>query len=360
MERTVAKKLAFDKVLFTTILLLLGWGLVMVYSASAINVEPPGSTWHPFVRQALAAALGLAAMGVAMNIDYRKLAKPVVVYLGVVLTIGLLVAALRSPQLNNTHRWIFIGGVSVQPGEIAKLTAVVFLAYQIDRKWDRINGASLLVPSVMTTALLVVLILLQPDFGMAGLLLVTVGLMLFLAGLAWHYILLALIMVLPTLWILIDSVPYQKERLLDFLSADQDPYQVLQSLIAVGSGGIFGLGLGESVQKLNFLPLAESDFIYSILSEELGLIGSVAVLVLFTILLWRGIRAGLRAPETFGRFLAWGFSGMIVVQALINIGVVLSLLPTTGSPLPLMSYGGSSLVTTLAACGLILNVSQHG
>ncbi|MCZ6508561.1 MAG: FtsW/RodA/SpoVE family cell cycle protein, partial [Acidobacteria bacterium] len=190
--------------------------------------------------------------------------------------------------------------------------------------------------------------------------LVTVGLMLFLAGLAWHYIALALVMLLPTLWILINAVPYQRERLLDFLSADKDPYQVLQSLIAVGSGGIFGLGLGESVQKLNFLPLAESDFIYSILSEELGLIGSVAVLVLFTVLLWRGIRAGLRAPETFGRFLAWGFSGMIVVQALINIGVVLSLLPTTGSPLPLMSYGGSSLVTTLAACGLILNVSQHG
>ncbi len=360
----MSKKRAFDKWLFTTVLLLLGWGLVMVYSASEINVEEPGSSWHPFAKQALAAVVGLIAMAIAMSIDYTRLSKPQAAYGGVVVTIVLLLWALLSPPLNNASRWIFIGPLSVQPGEIAKLAAVVFLAYQIDRKWTRVNGASLLIPCIVVTALMVVLILAQPDFGMAGLLVVTVGLMLFLAGLAWQYILIGALMALPTLYILVVRVPYRLERVLTFLSPEEDPlgsgFQVLQSLIAVGSGGVLGLGLGKSVQKLNFLPYAESDFIYSILSEELGLIGSVALLILFSILLWRGIRAGLRAPDTFGRFLAWGLSCMIVVQALINVCVALALLPATGAPLPLISYGGTSLVATLAASGLVLNVSQHG
>ena len=360
----MAKKLAFDKVLFTVVLLLLGWGLVMVYSTSAINVESESPLSSALLKQALAAVVGLVGMAVAMRIDYNWLRHPIAVYGGVLLTLVALVAALQSPLLNRTHRWVFLGGVSIQPSEIARLAMVVFLAYQLDRKWERVNGASLLVPCVSMTSLMVVLVLLQPDFGTAGLLLLTAAIMLFLAGLAWHYILLAVLMALPTVWFLVMSVPYRRARLLSFLSPGQDTldsgYQVLQSLIAVGSGGLFGLGLGESVQKLNFLPAAESDFIFSILAEELGLIGSVTALVLFGILLWRGLRAGLRAPETFGRFLAWGLSGMIAVQALVHVGVVLALLPTTGAPLPLMSHGGSSLVATLTACGLILNVSQHG
>ena len=360
----MAKKLAFDKVLFIGVLVLLGWGLVMVYSASAINVESAGTGWNLFFKQLLAAAVGLVAMAIAMRLDYNWLSRPLVVYAGVLGTIALLVAALQAPLLNSTRRWLFLGDLSVQPSEIAKLAIVIFLAHQLDRKSGRVNSASLLIPSVVLTTLLVVLILLQPDFGTAGLLLVTAGLVLFLAGLAWRYILLAALMALPALWFVVFSVPYRRERVLTFLTPGHDlqdsGYQILQSLIAIGSGGFFGLGLGKSVQKLHFLPTAESDFIFSILSEELGLVGSVAVLLLFLLLLWRGIRAGIRAPETFGRFLAWGFTGMIVVQALINVGVVLALLPTTGTPLPLMSYGGSSLVTTLTACGLVLNVSQHG
>jgi cell division protein FtsW len=278
--------------------------------------------------------------------------------------VGLLVAALQSPELENTNRWVWIGGVSVQPSEIAKLSLVLYLAYQIDKKWDRINRASLLIPCVVATTLFVVLILLQPDFGTAAIVLATAGLMLFLAGLAWRYVALAVALAMPALWFLVVSVPYRRQRLLTFLSPDADPlgtgWQVDQSLIAVGSGGVFGLGLGQSVQKLHFLPMADSDFIFAILSEELGLLGSLAVLVLFAVFLWRGLRAGVRAPETFGRFLAWGLGGMISMQAMLNIGVALALLPTTGAPLPLLSNGGSSLVTTLAACGLVLNVSQHG
>jgi len=222
----------------------------------------------------------------------------------------------------------------------------------------------LLVPFIVVTALLVALILWQPYFGTAGILLATAGLMLFLAGLKWRYVLLSTAIALPNLWFLVVSVPYRRDRLLTFLTPDADRlgngFQVDQSLIAVGSGGVFGVGLGQSVQKLHFLPMADSDFIFAILSEELGLIGSLTVIVLFSVLLWRGLRAGLRAPETFGRFLAWGFAGMITLQAMVNVGVALALLPTTGATLPLLSSGGSSLVTTLAACGLVLNVSQHG
>ena len=183
----MAKKLAFDKVLFTVVLLLLGWGLVMVYSATALNSAPQGSPWQPFFKQAMAAGVGLVAMWAAMHIDYNFLAKPWVVYSGLFATVALLALALTSPLLNGAQRWIFFGPVSVQPSEIAKIALVVFLAYQVDRKWDRVNGPSLLIPSVMFTVLMVVLILLQPDFGTAGLVLVTAALMLFLSGLRCDY-----------------------------------------------------------------------------------------------------------------------------------------------------------------------------
>lgn len=360
----MAKKLAFDKVLFGTVIVLLAGGVVMVYSASIEGSEHARTGLHPFFKQTLAAAVGLTAMAMAMLVDYRHLRRPILVYPAVVGVLALLVAALFSAPLNNTRRWLFVGGVSVQPSELAKIAVILFLAYHIDKKWGRVNQAAVLVPCVTLVTLCAVLILLQPDFGSAGLILVVAGVMLFLAGLSWRYVLLAGLISLPAIWLLIIAVPYRRRRLFAFLEPEQDPlgsgFQVLQSMIAVGSGGLGGLGLGESVQKLHFLPLAESDFIYAILSEELGLLGSVGVVVLFLLLFLRGVRAGNRAPENFGRFLAWGLSSMIVLQALINIGVAVALLPTTGTPLPLISYGGSSLVTTLAACGLILNVSQHG
>jgi cell division protein FtsW len=214
------------------------------------------------------------------------------------------------------------------------------------------------------TALAVVLVLLEPDLGTAGLLVLIAGMMLFLAGLSWRFVLIATGVALPALWFLILAVPYRRERFFSFLDPEQDPlgsgFQVLQSMIAVGSGGPWGLGLGGSVQKLHFLPLAESDFIYSILAEELGMIGALSVVVLFVVFFLRGVRAGSRAPDTFGKFLAWGLTSLIVLQALLNISETIALVPTTGTTLPLISYGGSSLVTVLAACGLILNVSQHG
>ena len=361
----MAKKLAFDKVLFTVVMVLLAGGLVMVYSASTTgDASAAAAGIHPFVKQLAAAVLGLAAMGVAMRIDYRLLRRPVALYAVVLGVLALLVAVLFSPPINASRRWLFIGGLSVQPSELAKIAVVLFLAYQIDKKWGRVNQPAVLVPCVSLTALAVVLVLLEPDLGTAGILVVIAGLLLFLAGLSWRYVAIAVGVALPALWFLIVRVPYRRARFFAFLEPEQDPlgsgFQVLQSMIAVGSGGPWGLGLGGSVQKLHFLPLAESDFIYSILAEELGLAGALGVVVLFLVLFWRGVRAGSRAPDNFGRFLAWGLTSLIVFQALLNVSETIALVPTTGTTLPLISYGGSSLVTTLAACGLILNVSQHG
>ncbi len=360
----MAKKLAFDKVLFTTVVLLMFFGLVMVYSASAALSRDHSFLGHFLVKQSLAAGLGLVLMGWLMHVDYRRLRDPAVIYTLLGLCLVLLVGVLFSPQLNATRRWFFLAGISIQPSELAKLALIPFLAYQIEKKEERVNQLSFLVPAGFFTALTASLILLEPDMGTAVLLCATFFLMIFLAGLSWRYILAALAVVPPLLGALVMMEPYRRQRLFAFLDPEKDPlgsgFQALQSLIAVGSGGVFGLGPGKSVQKLFFLPHPESDFIFAILSEEMGMIGALAVVALFGVLAWRGILAGWRAPETFGRYLAWGLTGILVVQALINVSVTIALLPTKGIPLPFISYGGSSLLVTLSACGLLLNVSQHG
>jgi len=364
----MAKKLAFDKVLFTTIMLLVGAGLVMVYSASSAIARGGGhggSFVNPFlVKQAIWAALGLGAMALVMHVDYRRLQQPVVVYslLGGILV--LLVGVLFSPELNGTRRWFFFAGLSLQPSELAKIALIPFLAYQIDRKLDRVNHPDLLLPLALFTGLTAGLILLEPDMGTAVLLVTTAFLMVFLAGLSWRYVLGIGAAALPMLWFLVISVSYRRARLFAFLDPEHDPlgtgFQALQSLIAVGSGGVLGLGPGRSIQKLYFLPHPESDFIYAILAEEMGMVGALAIVALFGVLAWRGILAGLRAPDSFGRYLAWGFTGILVIQALLNVSVAIALLPTKGIPLPFISYGGSSLVVTLCICGVLLNLSQHG
>jgi cell division protein FtsW len=303
-------------------------------------------------------------MLVAMHMDYRRLREPVVIYtiLGVVLV--LLVGVLFTPALNNTRRWVFLAGVSIQPSELAKLALVPFVAYQIDRKADRVNSYSLLVPCAFMTATVAALVVLGRDLGTTVLLSMAPLAMVFLAGLSGRFLLLGGVMLGPLIALAITFEPYRFKRLTSFLHPELDHlgsgFQPLQSLIAVGSGGLFGLGPGNSLQKLYFLPSPHADFIFSIVAEELGFLGAVLVVALFAVLLWRGILAGLHAPDTFGRYLAWGLTVLLVGQALIHVSVTLSLVPTTGVPLPLISHGGSSLVTSLVACGLLLNVSQHG
>jgi cell division protein FtsW len=338
------------------------FGLVMVYSAS--DALARGRTPNHFlVKQSAAAGLGLVLMGWLMHVDYRRLRSPAVVYCFLFGVVALLAGVLFSPQLNATRRWFFVGGVSVQPSELAKLALVCFLAYQIEKKEERVNELSFLLPAGFFTALIAALILLEPDMGTAVLLGATFFLMVFLAGLSWRYILAALAVVPPVLAFLVMVEPYRRQRLFAFLDPEHDPlgtgFQALQSLIAVGSGGVFGLGPGKSVQKLFFLPHPESDFIFAIAAEELGMIGALAVVLGFCLLAWRGLRAGSRAPDVFGRYLGWGLTGVLVTQALINISVSVALLPTKGIPLPFISYGGSSLVVTLCICGVLLNLSQH-
>jgi len=261
----MAKKLAFDKVLFTTVVLLVFFGLVMVYSASAALSRNHG-LGHFLVKQSLAAGLGLLLMAWLMHVDYRRLREPAVIYTLLGLCLMLLVAVLFSPQLNATRRWFFLAGISVQPSELAKLALIPFLAYQIEKKEEQVNKLSFLLPAGFFTALTASLILLEPDMGTAVLLCATFFLMIFMAGLSWRYILAALAVVPPLLGALVMMEPYRRQRLFAFLDPEKDPlgsgFQALQSLIAVGSGGVFGLGPGKSMQKLFFLPHPESDFIF--------------------------------------------------------------------------------------------------
>jgi cell division protein FtsW len=361
----VARKLVFDRVLFVTVVLLVGLGLVMVYSASAAIARANGQAVNPFlVKQAVAALIGFGGMFVAMHVDYRRLREPKVVYALLAGALALLLGVLFAPELNSTRRWFFVAGVSVQPSELAKLALVPFLAFQLARKLDRVNSRELLLPVAAVTGAVAGLIVLQPDLGTAALLVATAAVMLFLAGLSWRFLAAGVALALPVFWVLVMAVPYRRARLFAFLEPERDPlgtgFQALQSLIAVGSGGLLGLGPGDSVQKLYFLPYPHTDFIFAIVAEELGMIGALAVLALFALLAWRGLRAGWRAPDPFGRFLGWGLVSILVLQALINISVAVALFPTKGIPLPFLSYGGSSLVVSLTACGVLLNVSQHG
>ncbi len=365
MEAILARKLVFDRGLFATVLLLTGLGLVMVYSASAVFVRETRLSYNPlFVKQSIAALLGIAVMMVAMHVDYRFLRRPVVIYSLLFGVLVLLVAVLFTPAMNNARRWFFVGGVSVQPSELAKLVLIPYIAYQIDRKSQRLDSYAFLVPCALATALLAGLIVLGRDLGTTLLVCAPPLAMIFLAGLRIRYLVTGGAILVPLIALAVAAEPYRWKRFTAFLAPEADPlgagFQPLQSLIAVGSGGTFGLGPGNSVQKLYFLPSPHADFIFSITAEELGLVGALGLVALFGVFLWRGMVAGLRAPDDFGRYLAWGFTCLVVVQALIHMSVALSLLPTTGVPLPLISHGGSSLLTTLAACGLILNVSQHG
>ena len=359
----MAKKLAFDKLLFSTVIALTAFGLIMVYSASVVQ-DRDGGVNRFLVKQSLAAALGLVAMWAAMHVDLRQLRRPAVVYGGMLGIFALLLATLLGPQWNEVNRWLFIGGVSIQPAELAKLAVVVFVAYQIHRQTERQGDNALLLPCGMVLAAVLGLILLQPDLGTSALICAVALLMLFLSGVRKRFFASGAMALVPLLAAVILSVDYQRERLLAFLDPGLEPmglnWQANQSLIAVGSGGLSGVGLAQGVQKLHFLPHPHSDFIYAVIAEELGFLGAVAVLGVFTVLVWRGAVAGASAKETFGRHVAWGLTGLLALQASLHVGVVLKLLPTKGIPLPFISYGGSSLVVCLIAAGLILNVSQHG
>ena len=365
----MARKLASDRVLFVAVVLLVLLGLVMIYSASAMQIYLPaaGAPAFPYfflVKQGIAVLLGAALTAGALFLDYRQLNRPRLVLFGLaLLAVALLAVLLRSP-VNGTHRWINLGLLSVQPSEFAKLGLVVALAAFLSRREGEIaHPTRTLLPVAGLIAFFAGLVLLQPDFGTAVTYFAIAAAMLFFAGLPLRWFALGTLLVVPTLTAYALSAQYRRERIIAFLHPEADPlgkgFQTLQSLIAVGTGGVTGLGLGEGKQKLFFLPYPYTDFIYAIVGEELGLIGCAVVLALFGIVFARGIRAAAGAPDSFGHLLGVGLSVMIVAQALVNISVVLALLPTKGIPLPFLSYGGSALWTNLLAVGVLLNLSQH-
>jgi cell division protein FtsW len=276
----------------------------------------------------------------------------------------MLIGVLFSPPINGTRRWFGLGGLGVQPSELAKLAGVLFTALILERRMHRIDELSYsLLPIAIVVGALAGLILLQPDFGTAMSLLLVVVAMVFAAGLNYRYLVGAVLVALPAVYIVLVSAPYRRRRLLAFWDPWADPlgdgFQIIQSLIAVGTGGVFGRGLMEGVQKLFYLPEPHTDFIFAVIGEELGLIGATGVLACFCLIGWRGLRIALRAEDSFGSLVALGITSMIVVQALVNMSVVLGLMPTKGIPLPLVSAGGSSLLISLLGMGVLLNISQH-
>ncbi len=360
----MAKKLSTDLTLLTVTMALLGFGLLMVWSSSsALAQERYGSPYYFLVKQAIWALIGLAAMGAALRLDYRSLRRPAVVYSVVAVATLCLIVVLFLNPVNETHRWIRLGALSFQPAELAKLAVVLFLAYHIERRGDRVNELQTLFPALLLLGWFGFLIFIQPDLGTAFTLVLTGGVMLYVAGVRLRYLAALAIPAAAVLYQAIMNVAWRRGRILTFLDPWSDPrgagYQIIQSLIALGTGGLTGVGLMEGRQKLFYLPYPYSDFIYAVIGEELGMIGALAVLAAFVVILWRGLRAGWSAPDDFGRFLAAGLTLSIVLQAFINISVTLGLLPTKGIPLPFISAGGSSLVFALIGIGLVANVSQH-
>jgi cell division protein FtsW len=300
----------------------------------------------------------------AMRFDYQRLRDKRIVYGLLGVTVVMLIAVFAFPRINGAHRWIRVAGFSVQPSEAAKLALTIFLAYFLEKRAGEEHlFVRTFLPCLAVTGTLALLVVAEPDLGTSLMLAVVCVVISFTAGARLLHLGLAAAPALVGVALLLIRVPWRLERLMTFVdpwARRQDAgFQAVQSLVAVGSGGLNGLGFAQGKQKMFFLPFAHSDFIFAVIGEELGLIGALLVVLVFSLFLWRGARAALLAPDRFGMLLGLGIVTAIVVQALFNMSVVLSLVPTKGIPLPFISYGGSSLVPTLLAVGILLNISQH-
>ncbi|PLR84119.1 stage V sporulation protein E [Bacillus canaveralius] len=361
-----SKKTTPDLILIIVTFTLLAVGLIMVYSSSAVQADFRFKDSFFFAkRQMLFAGVGIIAMFFIMNIDYWawKTWAKVIIIICFVLLLVVLIPGIGNER-NGSRSWIGVGAFSIQPSEFMKLAMIVFLAKFLSERQKLITSFKKgLVPSLSLVFTAFALIMLQPDLGTGTVMVGTCVVMIFIAGAQIsHFIGLGLIGVAGFVGLVL-SAPYRMQRITSFLDPWADPrgtgFQIIQSLYAIGPGGLFGLGLGESRQKFFYLPEPQTDFIFAILAEELGFIGGSFVLLLFSLLLWRGIRISLGAPDLYGSFLALGIIAMIAIQVMINIGVVTGLMPVTGITLPFLSYGGSSLTLMLMAIGVLLNISRH-
>jgi cell division protein FtsW len=360
----MAKRVGVDKWLFFTTLLLVVVGLVMVFSASAVVAkERYNSEFADVGRQAAWALAGVLAMLILMHVDYNVYKSPKFIYPALCVTTLLLVSVFLMPGSHNTHRWIRFGGhFTFQPSEIAKLVLILFLAWFLHTRLDEMRDwKNTLLRAAIMPLVFVLLVVKEPDLGTAMVLAGVTAMMLILAGMEWRYFFGALCVAVPPLVLLLFMVPWRRQRMLVFLHPDSDRmgagFHINQSLIAVGTGGLTGRGYMEGMQKLFYLPEAPTDFIFANIAEELGFIGAITILALFIVFGVRGLRAAFRSRDPFARLAAFGISTAILLQAFFNISVVLSLVPTKGIPLPLISSGGTSLFCTRASIGVLLNIT---
>jgi cell division protein FtsW len=352
--------------MITAVLLILAAGLVMVYSSSAVlALREYGDAFYYLKRQLLFAALGIGMMIFMAGTDYRALKKhaPAVLIVCFALLVIVLIPGVGVVR-GGARSWLGIGSFGIQPSEFMKLAMVIFMArYLADRQQEIAGFTRGLLPPLAIMGCAFGLIMLQPDLGSGAVMVGATMLIIYAAGARLLHLGALAGIGAAGLAGLIIAEPYRMKRITGFLDPWQDPlgsgYQIIQSLYAIGPGGLIGLGLGESRQKYSYLPEPQTDFIFSIMAEELGFIGGSALILLFLVLIWRGLRTAITAPDTFGSLLAVGITGIIAVQVFINIGVVIGLLPVTGITLPLVSYGGSSLTLLLTALGILLNISRY-
>ncbi len=363
MKASRRRRAPFDFILLAAALSLTVLGVVMVYSASAISAEQTmGKPLYFFVRQLIWAVVSLAAMGWVSRLDYNRLREWTAPIYG--LTAALLAAALFFRPIAGARRWIHLGPITLQPAEFAKLTSALFLASYLDRKHSKLGAPAhgLLIP-LGVIGVLLALIGKEPDLGTPALMFGAALLVLFVAGARVRWIFAALGAAVPLVAEELWRKPYRRARLMTFLKPFENikgtGYQLAQAILAVGSGGWFGKGFGASQMKLLYLPKPYTDFIFPVICEELGLLGAFAVLALFATILVRGVRIARQAPNLFGTLLACGITFTIVLQAFFNVAMAIGLLPTKGIPLPFLSFGGSSLLSTLIGIGVLLNISRQ-
>ncbi len=360
------RRIPYDEGLIVIVLALLGFGLIMVFSASTVvSAELYGSQTWIFTRQLLFVFLGLVTLMVSMKIDYHFYERRSVIYSLRTLSLALLVFLLVVPGSSGVQRWIRLGPANFQPSELAKLAVILFSSFYLATRKEALHSFKRgLLPYLAVVGTVVFLVLIEPDLGTAASIALTASFLLFLGGVRYRYLLGLILALIPALYFLVVLVPYRLNRILAFLHPERDPYgigyQIRQSLIAVGSGGWNGLGYAQGKQKLFFLPEPHTDFIYAVVGEEFGFLGCLTVLVFFGLFFWRGTRIAVRAESAFGTYLGLGIACMIVFQAYVNMSMVISLLPTKGLPLPFVSMGGSSMIMTMAAVGILLNISRQG
>jgi cell division protein FtsW len=354
----------FDKTLFLTTLILIVIGIIMVYSSSyIIATEKFNNSFHFLINHLIGVIIGFALLFLIIRIKFPFYKNQLFVYFFLLTSIFLLVFSLLSPPINQTHRWIRFLGLSFQPSEFAKISIVLLFAYYIDKKKEKLHDLLSLSIPLIALIIIVLLIIRQPDFGTAVILITVGGVMLFIGGVRIKHLIGLNLIFVPVLIFSLLKINYQMERIIYFLNPDKDPFgkgfQIIQSLLAIGSGGILGQGLGEGTQKLFYLPYAYTDFIFPVIGEELGLIGTVLILFLFLIFLWRGIAISRKTPDFCSQLAVAGLTFLIVTQALVNISMTLGILPPKGITLPFVSFGRSSLVCNLVLVGIILNISQR-